>query len=623
MWIRKAHLLLTLLPVLLAIACGKGSGNSLGNSSNQYDFGKVAMGITANRVVTTITNNKTTAESITVLVSGSTEFVPNSDLSCGQSLPANGTCNIVLAFSPTDTSTSSSSLTVTLGSDSKTISLSGTGVEVTAGNPLLTQTNNPLVAAYTVFAPAGSSVAVEFGPDTNYGRMTSAKTAPVNGGPILVYVAGMRASTTYHMRARITDVSGVITTDADHTFTTGAWTQTPVPNLTATTSPGMTPQPGIELIDASVGTDPSYLQAFATELDGNLIWAYDYPDRQKDSIVQPIKLLPNGNFLLTMSFPSQPGASQPGPGELVVLREIDLAGNPVRQLSLGQMNARLQASGFSLTVEDFHHDFAVLPNGHVILLASTTKAFANLPGQSGTTNVLGDVLIDLDQQFQPVWVWNEFDHLDVNRQPMAFPDWTHSNAVVYTNDGNLLVSIRHQNWIVKVDYANGAGTGNVLWRLGPEGDFQLINGTDPQDWFYAQHAPSFVGPNTAGRFSLIMMDNGDDRVLSSGDQCNGTSGPACYTTIPVLAIDEAAKTATLNFHLIVPNEKYSLWGGDAIQLANGNYEYDLCAEPNSSSEVNEVLPTPTANLVWRMTSIGQNFYRASRIPSLYPGVQWQ
>ena len=622
MWIRKARLLLTLSLVLLGIACGKGSGDPPGNGANQYDFGKVAVGTTATRVVTTITNPQTTAQSVTVLAAGSTEFAPNSDMSCGQSLPANGTCNVVVGFTPAGNSTMSSSLTVTLGSESRTIPLSGTGVTVTPGNPLLTQTPNPLVAAYTVFAQAGSSVSIEFGPDTNYGRMTSAKTAPVNGGPVLIYVAGMRASTAYHMRARITDMSGTLSTDADQTFTTGAWTQTPVPNVTTTTSSGMTPQPGLELVDATSGTDPDYLQAFATDLDGNLVWAYDYPDRQKDSIVQPIKLLPNGNFLLIISFPSQAGAGQSGPGELVVLREIDLAGNPVRQISLEQLNRRLQANGFNLKLDDFHHDFALLPNGHVILLASTSKSFNNLPGQSGTTNVLGDVLIDLDPQFQPVWVWNQFDHLDVNRQPMGFPDWTHSNAVVYTGDGNLLVSIRHQNWIVKVDYANGAGSGNVLWRLGPGGDFQLINGTDPQDWFYAQHAPSFVGPNTAGTFSLIMMDNGDDRVLSNGDQCNGLSGPACYTTIPVLAIDEGAKTATLNFHLVIPNEKYSLWGGNANQLANGNYEFDLCAQPNTSSEVNEVLPNPTANQVWRMTSTGLNFYRASRISSLYPGVQW-
>lgn len=48
---------------------------------------------------------------------------------------------------------------------------------------------------------------------------------------------------------------------------------------------------------------------------------------------------------------------------------------------------------------------------------------------------LGDVLIDLDQNFNPLWVWNAFDHLDVNRHPMNFPDWTHGNAILYSAEG--------------------------------------------------------------------------------------------------------------------------------------------------------------------------------------------
>jgi arylsulfate sulfotransferase len=606
-----------------AIACGKGTSSSAQLSASQYDYGKVAIGSVAVRTVTTITSSASSPQNLTLLLAGSPEFTLNSDLSCGQILAPLASCNVVVSYQPTATSSGTSAVTITLGDKAQSLSLVGTGVALTSGVPLVLPTENALVAQYAVFAPSGSSVAVEFGPDASYGRMTSAKSAPNGGGPVTIFVAGMRASSTYHMRARITDAAGQVTNDPDQTFTTAAWTRTTVPDVTATTTPGMSPQPGIELIDATTAKDPNFLQAYATDLDGNLIWGYDFPDRKKDSIVQPIKMLPNGDFLLIISYASQQLLNGiPNQGEVVLLREIDLAGNPVRQITAEQLNQRLKAKGFDITVQDFHHDVTILPNGHWIFLATVLKSFDNLPGQSGRTNVIGDVLIDLDPQLQPVWVWNEFDHLDVNRHPMGFPDWTHSNAVVYSGDGNLLVSIRHQNWVVKVDYANGTGTGNVLWRLGPGGDFALVNGNDPQDWFYAQHSPNFVGASTSGRFSLILMDNGDDRVLSSGETCNGTSGPACYTTVPVLDIDETAKTATLVFHEVLPPEKYSLWGGSANQLANGNYEFDLCNEPNTSSEINEVLPTPNAGLVWKMTSRGQNFYRANRIPSLYPGVQW-
>lgn len=60
-------------------------------------------------------------------------------------------------------------------------------------------------------------------------------------------------------------------------------------------------------------------------------------------------------------------------------------------------------------------------------------------------------------------------------------------------------------------WTQSAGTGNVLWKLGQGGDFTLVGGTDPVDWQYSQHDPSIVSSNSAGIFSLILMDNGDDR----------------------------------------------------------------------------------------------------------------
>jgi hypothetical protein len=45
-------------------------------------------------------------------------------------------------------------------------------------------------------------------------------------------------------------------------------------------------------------------------------------------------------------------------------------------------------------------------------------------------------------------------------------------------DGDLVLSIRHQDWVIKIDYRNGAGDGPVVWRLGADGDF-AVNSTDP------------------------------------------------------------------------------------------------------------------------------------------------
>ena len=112
-----------------------------------------------------------------------------------------------------------------------------------------------------------------------------------------------------------------------------------------------------------------------------------------------------------------------------------------------------------------------------------------LNGATTPTAVLGDAVIDLDNTYTPVWTWNAFDHLDPNRHPYMFPDWTHANSVSYdAADGSLLVSLRHQNWVLKLNYNNGAGDGAIQWTLGPEGDFQLLNAQGnpdalAEDWF--------------------------------------------------------------------------------------------------------------------------------------------
>jgi arylsulfate sulfotransferase len=151
------------------------------------------------------------------------------------------------------------------------------------------------------------------------------------------------------------------------------------------------------------------------------------------------------------------------------------------------------------------------------------------------------------------------------------------------------------------------------------------SGTDPIDWQYAQHYPSFFSKNTAGVFSLGAVDNVNDRTFPAGVTC-GTAGlqPCFYTTIPVWLINESAKTATLTFHQVIPAGLYSNFGGNTELLANGDVEYDLCGVEASpiGSYVYEVTPENSPQTVWRMHVTGTYLYRAFRIPSFYPGVQW-
>ncbi len=501
-------------------------------------------------------------------------------------------------------------------------------------NPgVVTQTANPLVAQYSIYLPQPGSMSVQFGQSNGATRSTWSQSTPSSyGGQITMLVAGMQGSSNYQLQGNITLANGVSFQDTQHPFTTGA--ALPTVPVQISTPNGQTPQPGIELFDTvPFGSQPinNLNQAFATDLQGNVIWTYQFPQNEPGSaanVIFPIKLLPNGHMIMVIGYVASPTAQQNIPsGTISVVREVDLAGNTIRELSIDQLNQSLAAAGYSgLNLLTFHTDVLVQPNGHWIVMAWMTKPYTNLSGYPGTVNVLGDVLVEVDpsQNFQPVWVWNSFDHLDINRHPYQFPDFTHSNAMLYSaDDHNLLLSIRQQNWIVKINYQDGTGDGSILWHLGEGGDFKLVGGTDPTDWFYAQHGINFFSQNTSGVFTLGIMDNGNDRQFPPGVTCGSAGAPPCqYSTAPVMQIDENAKTATLLSNYTPPSSFYSYFGGQTDLLANGDTESDFCAAKGGAI-VQEFQPSGTsASVIWQAHTPGYNQYRAYRLPSLYPGVQW-
>ncbi len=102
-----------------------------------------------------------------------------------------------------------------------------------------------------------------------------------------------------------------------------------------------------------------------------------------------------------------------------------------------------------------------------------------------------------------------------------------------------------------------------------------------------------------------------------------TGQPACYSTVPLLNLDETAMTATMVFNPTTVN--YSYFGGNAEVLANGDVEYDECAStlyPAQNGAVYEITQSSSPQTVWHTLVTGQYAYRAMRLPSLYPGVQW-
>ena len=246
----------------------------------------------------------------------------------------------------------------------------------------VSSTNNPQVASYTLNVPDASTVYIQFGTDTSYGLSTSTQTTPVGGGQVQILVAGMRGFTPYHLRAVVQFLDGTQFTDSDQVFTTGGLSAAQIPSMTAATTPGMTPNSGIEMLQL-VDTSPTGTaeNALATDLSGNVIWYFD--PGNSTLFPNPIKLLPDGNMLINYDTQGNDGINS-------LLEEVDLAGNVVWKMSAADLNAALATAGLNLTIFGTHHDVAVLPNGHLIVIASEIQNYTDLPGYPGTTAVTGD-----------------------------------------------------------------------------------------------------------------------------------------------------------------------------------------------------------------------------------------
>src|SRR5439155_1176772 len=210
------------------------------------------------------------------------------------------------------------------------------------------------------------------------------------------------------------------------------------------------------------------------------------------------------------------------------------------------VNAQLTATGHDV-IYSFNHDVQRLPDGGTAVIGLTERT-VNINGTP--TNYVGMMVIVLNADFHVTWAWDAFEHLDVNRGPVlgevlqpgspqptaSVPrlpavDWLHINAVSWSPaDGNLVLSIRHQDWVLKIDYRNGAGDGHVIWRLGQGGDFS-VNSTDPNPWFSHQHNAHYIDDHT-----LILFDNGNTRRAND---------VTAHSRGQVWTFDEQTMTATL------------------------------------------------------------------------------
>lgn len=473
---------------------------------------------------------------------------------------------------------------------------------VAAGGPaVVSATSHPLIGYYSAPAcAAGSKMRAQF---RKVNTQTWFNTPFQNCEPptsMNFYLAGMEATSTYTVRHEV-HTGSAVSASPTLSFTTGPITITNLPTMTvrnAADAPNNTEYPYVAHSFAVGST--GYMAQSVTNLNGKVVWYYN---KLGGRLMRPQL---NGGF-----------TTLAGAGN--VARMVDVAGNTVWETNVAALNEKLVAKGYQ-PITSIHHDAVILPNGKIALLCSIERVFNNVQGHDEVDLIADSVVVLHRNSLDVMWYWNAFDHMDVNRKaildetcfaigggcppyylrPVA-KDWMHTNSVSYTPDGHFLLSVRHHDWVIKINFAQGAGDGRILWRLGREGDFAIVS-SDPSPWFTHQHDPEMdMGTTTL----LTVYDNGNTRQ---------TEDPNALSRGQAYLLDEKTMKATpvLNRTLAT----YANRIGAAQALPSGAYHFtsgavDGAADKAWSQEVR------ADGLITFVLEASVSTYRSFRLRDMY------
>ena len=246
--------------------------------------------------------------------------------------------------------------------------------------------------------------------------------------------------------------------------------------------------------------------------EGEVVWYFT-----ADSRIAGVHRLQNGNlFYHHVNFRSI---------------EMDLCGNVLNRFHATNRPFGPVENSIGIEAQSLHHQPHEMPNGNYLALTANAREIENYytseydaDAPRKTQKVVGDNIVEFTPDGEIVWSWNTFDHLDVMRicyhlmvpywHTRGFPDhldWSHGNGVTYDeHDDSIMVSLRHQDAIIKIDKK----TKEIVWILGDHTGWEspqkekLLSPTHDFRWHYHGHNPRVTGKN---RF--VMYDNGICRAM--------------------------------------------------------------------------------------------------------------
>jgi arylsulfate sulfotransferase len=486
------------------------------------------------------------------------------------------------------------------------------------GRSAVNPTSHPLVALFSgPPCTAGHSLLVRF---HKYGDTASSTTnsVPCARFSANFYVAGMLPLSYYVMHWEEYGPNFPGSVGPDIAFLTGALPATfPAVQMNVNVPPTAHDSFFPIVFFQLFAVYPVVSWPVATDLSGNVVWFY--PGAQFITRGET-----GGNFFTMTN---------------QILSEFDLAGNETLETNTDILNEQLVAQGYPPMTSFNTHETRRLPDGKILILGARDVASTSVQGgtPSNPVDIIGDMVLVLDHNLQLVWAWDSFAHQDITRAATlgdicgktsggcpAFSanftqanDWLHTNFAQVTADGNIILSERSQDWVVKINYSNGTGDGSLLWRLGAFGDFTILNPPtttcgDPNvfPWFTHQHDSAFQFEGANGMKIMTVFDDGNLRHQQCGNSGNSRG--------MVLFMGEADRTIFIETSADLGGYSFAVGSSQMLITGSGDlyasYDNGLLGSPSPFSQSTEV--DLNGNIVYQLQADHWS-YRTYRMQDLY------
>lgn len=240
------------------------------------------------------------------------------------------------------------------------------------------------------------------------------------------------------------------------------------------------------------------------------------------------------------------------------------------------------------------HDMLMLPNGnHYMIIYDSQPVGMDTVVSGGNPNatVKGFVLQELDPDHNVIFQWRSWDHVNITDATHVdltaqVIDYIHVNAIDTTADGNVLISCRHFDEIIKID----RNTGDIIWRFGPKSKNNMFTFNNDTVGFSYQHDIQQLKNG-----NLTLFDNGNNHYVQESRSLE-------------YEIDELNLTASLVWEYGNNPALYSSAKGGSRRLNNGNTIIGWGHHwPIVSTEVN-----PSGDKEWEMMLDSAESYRTMK-----------